>query len=457
MAWYALQPLPFGKKDLTTPPSVTEDGIFFANYREGVPGVQPERMGPYSSTFNPGYDPSLPLYAPWAMYEAMKAANAPGAPAWSKWANTPGAAYEKNMSDAVPQKAYTSVVFVGGENSRVKSIFDSEGVMFSAKADARGSTLFIVDGSISLTPENEKLLVQHAAKGADLWIWGITPQTLASYNNLLPLPLRLENRPITSFLPVSKSWMRGLNNSDFYFCELQNADASKYGMAGALVDEGEILLNACKTDWRKWNKRPEEIKTAAVVRSEHENTGAAPAFIKYQNGASAVYISTLTEFVNSEKGFSTLAKIMTNAGIPFEKVNISDADMFFLRDDRIQFPAASKERFGKTDGNRLKLDLWVWSPRPLDDLLIEPDMPKLDLQIEARDSRLQVNGKELEKFDKSRKEYLYKELPLQQGWNHLVLTIAESDKNSFWGLFRCDNKKDFPALLKVSLTNPDAK
>jgi beta-galactosidase len=84
-------------------------------------------------------------------------------------------------------------------------------------------------------------------------------------------------------------------------------------------------------------------------------------------------------------------------------------------------------------------------------------MPKLELQIEAKDSKLQVNNKYMEKFDKSRKEYVYKELPLQQGWNRLVLTIAESDKDSFWGLFKCDNKKDFLTLLNFTLANPGAK
>jgi beta-galactosidase/beta-glucuronidase len=59
MAWYALKPLPLGKKDCSTAPSVNEDGIFFSEYREGIPGVQPERIGPYSTTFNPGYDPTL--------------------------------------------------------------------------------------------------------------------------------------------------------------------------------------------------------------------------------------------------------------------------------------------------------------------------------------------------------------------------------------------------------------
>lgn len=32
MAWYGLKPLPLGKKDLTTPPSLTEDGVFFPEY-----------------------------------------------------------------------------------------------------------------------------------------------------------------------------------------------------------------------------------------------------------------------------------------------------------------------------------------------------------------------------------------------------------------------------------------
>lgn len=42
MAWYALKPLPLGKKDMTTQPDISKDGVFFTEYKEGVPGVQPE-------------------------------------------------------------------------------------------------------------------------------------------------------------------------------------------------------------------------------------------------------------------------------------------------------------------------------------------------------------------------------------------------------------------------------
>lgn len=38
MAWYALKPLPLGKKDMTTQPDISKDGVFFTEYKEGVPG-----------------------------------------------------------------------------------------------------------------------------------------------------------------------------------------------------------------------------------------------------------------------------------------------------------------------------------------------------------------------------------------------------------------------------------
>jgi len=52
--------------------------------------MQPERLGPYVSTLNPGYDPSLPLYRPWPMFHAIHDANLKVQN--SPWANRPGGA-----------------------------------------------------------------------------------------------------------------------------------------------------------------------------------------------------------------------------------------------------------------------------------------------------------------------------------------------------------------------------
>ena len=86
-------------------PTVEADGVFFGDYKEGVPGVQPERVGPYCTTFNPGYDPTLPLYQEWPMYSALRAANAPGQPAWSPYAVIDKQQYDHRKT-TTPSKKY---------------------------------------------------------------------------------------------------------------------------------------------------------------------------------------------------------------------------------------------------------------------------------------------------------------------------------------------------------------
>lgn len=442
MAWYALKPLPLGKQDLSASPSITEDGVFFPGYVEGVPGVQPERMGPYCTTFNPGYDPALPLYEPWPMYDAMRAAN-------GKVAFPSFPAGRQVVVNPQPLKQYKEVVFIGKDDSTLKQIMDGQGVVFSSRATAPGQLLYIIDGTTLPTDAQSKAIVQHTAKGADIWLWGIAPQTVDIYNKLLPLPVALEKREVSSYIPEQKSWMAGLKNSDFYFCEIQRSNASNFGLSGLFVQEGDVLLNACNTDWRKWNKRPEELKTAAVLRSENEAKGAAPVFVKYQQGCSTYYVSTLTEFANSEKGFNTLAGILKNAGVPCKKSEVNMNDVFFLRDGQIQFPASTRDKF-VPQGEGHTLDIWVFSPRPLDDLLIEPNMPKLTLYVDCWESSLLINDKAFKAAQATNRNSTYNELPLLQGWNKLTLRIGKGDKGRFNASFRCANNSEFLPKMKVS-------
>ncbi|MDH6305648.1 hypothetical protein M2459_002115 [Parabacteroides sp. PF5-5] len=456
MAWYALKPLALGKKDITQAPDINKDGIFFAEYREGIPGVQPERMGPYSTTFNPGYDPTLPLYQEWPMFAALRAVNAPGAPAWSPYAVIDKAQYEAQQAPAAT-KDYKEVVFIGDPDSKVKQLLDAQGVVFASKVTTPASLLYIVDGNQALAANTKKEIQKQISKGANIWIWGLVPETVADFNEILPLPVALDALKRSSFLPVQKAWMRGLNNSDFYFCELQRTDACNYSLKGLLVEEGEVLLNACKTDWRKWNKRPEEIKTAGTIRSEYECTAATPVFVKYQHGSSTFYLSTLTEFANSEKGYNTLSSILKNAGINYKKPEISINEVFFLRDEQVNFPVAAKEKMTK-DSQEWALEFYVFSPRPLDDLLIEPNMPKLSLMLKAKNRKLFINNEPYSNVSHDGKnEIVYKELPLLQGWNKLVIKIGNEDRDEFSAFFKCDNKKDFLPLLKVAFVNPETK
>ena len=453
MAWYGLKPLPIGHRNLNKKPDILQDGVFFSAYEEGKPGVQPERIGPYSTTFNPGYDEALPAYATWPMFEAMRAANAPGKPAWSPYGEPEHK--QKDTAVFVPTKKYTAVQFVG-KNVAIKQVLDAQGVQFAAQIKDAAHALVIVDGTTALSKGDEQRLLELKRKGTDIWIWGIEPAVLASFESLLPLPLQLEERRISSFIPVAKSWFAGLYNADFYFCEVQQADAAQYGMKGALIDQGEVLLNGCQTDWRRWNKRAEELKTAATYRSEFEGSNAYPVFVRYADGNATMYISTLSEFANSEKGFKTLATLLAHAGIPCQENKTNGGPQFFLRDGNLQFPNSIKNNF-QQQADASVLEFWVWSPRPLDDLLIEPDMPKLTLAVAARKSSLLLNEKEWKGDQENRHNCLYSELPLLQGWNKFSLKVGPEDRAEFKAYFKCENKNSFLTQLKIALENPKVK
>lgn len=455
MAWYGLKPLPLGKRDLTTTPSLEEDGIFFGEYVEGVPGVQPERVGPYSTTFNPGYDPSLPLYEEWPLFAALRSANAPDGPSWSEWAQTDKSKYEAPA--AVPAaEQYDDVVYIGSEGSRVKSALDDQGVAWSKEIKNPGNTLVIVNGSEPLSGSDIQKIKKASEKGADVWVWGPTPETLESVSGILPAGLTLESLTRSSFLPQQRGWIRGLNNSDFYFCELQKGDASKYVMSGLLVDNGEIMLNACPTDWRSWNKRAEELKTAGTYRSEFERPRAQAVFVKYAGKSNDVYVSTLTEFANSEKGYNTLHTILSNAGVKMTKRSIDPNDVFFFRDNRIIFPKSALEHSSKDSEGKHTLTFYAYSPRPLDDLLIEPNVPKLKMEVKNPDVTFYVNDEEF-RGAQGNNECRYEEIPLKQGWNKLTIKFADKNLNDFSGWFSCDNNASFMPLMKASYENPEYK
>ena len=200
-----------------------------------------------------------------------------------------------------------------------------------------------------------------------------------------------------------------------------------------------------------------EIKTAGTIRSEYECTAATPVFVKYQHGPSTFYLNTLTEFANSEKGYNTLSAILKNAGITYIKPEININEVFFLRDEQVNFPVTANEKLTK-DGDSWVLEFHVFSPRPLDDLLIEPNMPKLSLMLKAKKRELFINNKPYNSVSHNgQNEIIYKELPLLQGWNKLVIKIGAEDRNDFSGFFKCDNKKDFLPLLKAAFINPETK
>ena len=192
------------------------------------------------------------------------------------------------------------------------------------------------------------------------------------------------------------------------------------------------------------------MKTAAIIRTENECTAPLAVVATRRIGASKVRVQTLADFANSEKGYKTLSRMLANAGVKCRTVVSDPAEAFFLRDGKIMFPSVTRKTLKNIAPRKHTLEFYVYSNRPLDDLLIEPDMPKLMLWMKARGSTLKVGEKEVKETRRTDREVEYNELPLQQGWNKLSI-VVDGDRNEFEAELRCNNKPEFLQTVRASL------
>ncbi len=479
LIWYGLKPLALGLSDPSHPPR-PEDGIFFPAYREGTPGVQPERLGPYTSTVNPGYDPRLPLYDPWPMFEAVQAINAsPSKP--FRIENKQDTPKSKPSQEKIGQ-----VEMINGQNSRLKEYLSTLGVPFAETVlpGKQPVRMVIVDGEMAnLTEAHKQLVRQCLDEGGKVLIWGVTPETLDQVNALLPYLLELTDRKATSFLvKTPDEVVAGLEHKDFYFTELTRRPVMTSGLGGELAQKGIVVVEACNTDWSRWNSRPEYLKTAAVYRSEQEAKPEGAAVVKVSSGKGTIYVSSLDLPDLRSEGEALFKTLLTNLGVVLNDVPVNSLKAFsadgilersiILKGDQPADPLKmTNQDFVKTyehtgtpelvQSNALDfldlgrsgqvcLSFWIYSPRSLVDLLVEPDMPKLDLVIEGdQQVQVSVNGQVLPQSSGQKLE----NLPLDKGWNHIVLKLDRRTEERNWRTrIRLEsNKKEFLEQLKSAV------
>jgi len=293
LAWYALKPLPLGHARPENAPTI-ENRIYFGNYQEGKPGVQPERLGPYCTTLNPGYDPDLPMYEPWPMYDAIKSAFASGGPLPSPY---------KAEVASPPQKPLpvinnpAPVAFIGETNGVHYQGLKAAGVQFSAK----GSTGFIYADLAALSPLQRwrlKRKIKALKKsGGTIFLSGLTTASTGVLEILTGEKIEIYAREAASLVfageyantdPLVDHFRLG----ELYFAEDDDNVIQRFGIRSENLDTAEALLKSCGCDWRLWNHQPETSKTGALYRSEKEPP-VANSLIKLTLGKATILLSTI--------------------------------------------------------------------------------------------------------------------------------------------------------------------
>jgi hypothetical protein len=497
MVWYALQPLPLGLADTSRPPTI-DDGIFFPELVEGKPGVQPERLGPYCTTLNPGYDPALPSYRTWPLFDAIRDATANPTVSFSL-PPSPGTAGVPPASRA-PVK---SVVVLAGDGSKLSERLSSMGIEVRRPNDMGSNGIVFIDGQNPPAAEAREAIDSTIHRGGTVIVWGARNETLPALNLLLPAPLELTGRNASSLALGAKSPITaGLRPSEMYFSELVPPTVLDGGLGGPLVAKSAILLHASNVDWMMWNRQPEYAKTEMVFRSEMEAKPSGAALIEFKNGSGQLLVSNLTINSGATQEQFLIRRILANIGVPVP-VSVSP-DEAMLADGKLvhalaagRFPAGGTEsgsaapvdpedgaKFqenapahnsrwtrlsadagtfdlespaftGPRENTCVYLSFWVYSPRSLDDLLIEPNIPKVDFKLQTRGgAEVFVNSKKVATKNAGPGDLEAHNLQFRKGWNHLLIKVAPGrDGRSLSAEIVCADR-EFLRGLKSALQTP---
>jgi len=308
--WFGLEHLTFGYSDFTRLPT-REDGVFFEGASsEGKFGMQIERLPPHVSSLNPGWDPSLPLYNPLAMFEAQKAAQDPRGPQPCKWDHF-------LPTDPRPKAAaptLDAVAYAGGNT--LKERLGEWGIQ-----TAETSERFLVLDGGALPGDAKARADTVLAKGGTVLVLVSNPDAdTAALSAVLPEPVLLTARKATALERGDDAhpWSAPFGLADLYFAEEEpesNRLIMRCGLAGLFVKSGKVALTASRTDWSLFNRQAEEGKVGAICCYEKLMKPCGAALVTHASGPGTVAVCTIDTSVDSPVRRLFWRRLFTNMGV----------------------------------------------------------------------------------------------------------------------------------------------
>ncbi|MES2463844.1 MAG: hypothetical protein V4671_25015, partial [Armatimonadota bacterium] len=318
------------------------------------------------------------------------------------------------------------------------------------------------------------------SRGGTVFVWGAGASTLERLNALLPYPLELTERTASSLaVSATDPLTTGITPASLYFSELSPAIILPAGLGGPLVRGSTTLLAASNTDWMRWNRQPETTKTAMVLRTEREAKLSGAALVSRAVGKGRILVCSLPAAPQTSQATALNRTLLANLGIalgdgPAQR-NVLDASGAVTRalaagrmpvasteegtaaafvapnsgasisvgavvKDRTWTPVTTNEAgafdlkplktVNSTQNGVLYLSFWLYSPKALDNLLLDPHLPNLDLVTSgAANAQVWINGKAAT-TKRENATTLTPSLALQQGWTHVLVKVVQAPGES---------------------------
>lgn len=489
-SWFGLEHLNFGYRNFRRFPEVKVDGVFFtAPFKEGKPGMQLERIPPYVTTLNPGWDKDLPAYRELAMFEAQKAAMA-GKKAPAVLCNVP----REYVNEPEEPDSVLSVGFIGNREGAFFKRLERIGIPFGKDEIEDGYLVFLdpdvlIDSKITETRNSVRKACE-AGKTVFFMLGNADTETEKPLSEILGGKVVLTDRKATALVPCEndthRNWTASMELSGLYFAEEGNAKyITKKGLSGPFLEKSRTVLRASNTDWSLFLSAPEHSKCAAVVLYEALEKPRGDALVCVYSGGGDIVLCTIDERNESRTAKKFWRQLFKNMGVKLNDeargfVPAIDEDekslvnaLFLgrlseteakkalesvLKEDAPapkenetietlpgktwkMFKSPSKDRIvynwieqsgEKREFSEL-ISFWIRSPRALDDLLSDgPDAPKFNMHFYVDGKcELYVNSKKVPLTHENEADYrrhlTYEGIPLKRGWNHMIVRTVSGE------------------------------
>ena len=191
------------------------------------------------------------------------------------------------------------------------------------------ANLWIIDAEVVTAEDLQKIqpiLKKWQKKGGMLLALSSGAKLSEAFCNWLPEEVKLTDRR-ASALETDKntSWGSYFELPDLYFSEM---DGDRYilkqGLAGALVEKGNAIFRASRTDWNLFNNVPEHWKCAQVVLYEAMEKPEGAALVTYPLDKVNLVLSAIDYHLwrkETDVFWRTLFKVM---GIDIDKKDVQN-------------------------------------------------------------------------------------------------------------------------------------
>ena len=323
ICWFGLEHMNLGYHDFNRLPNLT-DGIFAGKpYKEGKPGYQYERIPPYVTTFNPGLDPQLPLYKALPMFNALKAALK--GEAWAPYKEV-----KHPVKPEPPQPVYRVAYLVGTPQPELADFITKVGISLTDKPQK--ANLWIMDAETATAEDLQKvqaILKKWQKKGGMLLALSSGNGLSGAFCDWLPEDVKLTDRRASAFeVNKNTSWGSHFELPDLYFSEMDgDRYILKHGLTGNLIEKGEVIFSASRTDWNLFNNVAEHWKCAQVVLYETLNKPEGVALVTYPLGNVNLALSVIDYHLWTKETSTFWKNLFRVMAIDVDRTNLQNQNV----------------------------------------------------------------------------------------------------------------------------------